>query len=83
MLGLHQQHAIDGLVSVQGHGSSVFQHGDALYLLYCQAVDRTLHTVDKNQNIFLASGLDATDVERSTAAILTLESGVLVGIQAK
>ena len=70
-------------MSIKSHGSSIFQYGDTFHFLYRQTVDRTLHSINKNQYVFLASRLDATDVKRCTTSFLTLETSVLEGIQAR
>ena len=82
-LGLHQQHAVDGFVTVECHGGSIFQHGDALHLLYGKAVDRPLHAVNKDENVFLACRLHATEVKCRASAFFALEARVLEGVQAK
>ena len=83
VLGLYQQHTINSFMSVESHGSSVFQYGNTLYLFYCKTVDRSLYTINKNQNVFLASGLDTTDIKRCATTFLAFETSVLEGIQAK
>ena len=83
MLGLHQQYAVDTLMSVECYGGSIFQNSDTLHLLNCQAIERTLHTVDKDQDIPLASSLDATYVKCRAAAFLSFETCVLKSIQAQ
>ena len=70
-------------MSVEGYGSGIFQYGDTFHLFYCKTVDRPFNTVNKNQDIPFASRLDAADVKRSTTSFFTLETCVLVGIQAK
>ena len=82
-LGLHQEHAVDGFVSVQGYGGSVPEHGNAFHLLYGKAVDRTLNAIHQDKDIPFAGGLDSADVEGSTPIFLALETGVLKGGEAQ
>ena len=68
-------------MSVKRYGSSVFQYCNTFYLLNGKAIDRTLYTVNKNQNVFFTSSLDATDIKGRSTVFLTLETGILVGIR--
>ena len=83
VLGLHQEHTIDGLVSVEGHSGGVLQNGNTFNLLNRKAVERAFYTVDKDEDVTLTGGLHATNVECCTTAFLALETSVLEGVQAQ
>ena len=83
VLGLYQQHAIDGFMTVEGYSGRVFQHGNTFHLFYRKTVDGSFYTINKNQDISLTSGLYATDVKRGTTTFLALETSVLESIQAR
>ena len=82
-LGLYEEDAVDALMAVQGHGGGVAEDGHALHFLHGKAVDRTLLAVDQDEDVGLAGGLGAADVEARAAAFLTLETSVLEGVQAQ
>ena len=83
VLGLHEQHTVDGFVSVESHSSGILQNGHTFHFFHGDTVDRAFHTIHENQNVSLASRLDTTDVKRCATTFLTLEASVLVGIQAR
>ena len=82
-LGLHEEDAVDAFVAVQGHGGGVAEDGHALHFLHGKTVDRTLLAIDQDEDVGLAGGLGAADVEARAAAFLPLEAGVLEGVQAQ
>ncbi len=83
VLGLYQQHAIDGFMTVESYSGRVFQHGNTFHLFYRKTVDGSFHTINKNQDISLTCGLYATDVKRSATTFLAFETSVLKSIQTR
>ena len=82
-LGLHEEDTVDAFVAVQGHGGGVAEDGHALHFLDGETVDRPLIAVHEDEDVGLAGSLGAADVEARAAAFLTLETGVLEGVQAQ
>ena len=82
-LGLHEEDAVDAFVAVHGHGGGVAEDRHALHFFHRKAVDRALLAVYQDEDVGLAGGLGAADVEARAAAFLTLETGVLEGVQAQ
>jgi len=65
-LCLHKYSAIDTLMAKKCRGGSILEDGNALHLLYTEAVDGTLIAIDEDENAGIVKRVKATNIKRGT-----------------
>lgn len=73
-LCLHKYGSIDAFVAQKCRSGSILKDGNALHLLYTEAVDGTLVAIDEDENAFIVKRVVAMDIERCTLVFVAREA---------